>query len=385
MNAENCRLVFTGRIVDGMSLEEVQENLAAIFKTDIEKIRQKFSEKPALIRKNIDEATCRKMQKRLLEAGAICEIEFNEAEEKLHEKPGGGDSPAPPRPPEPSANPYATPRAELKQRDTSGDKGFIEPQKLPAGRGAAWFFQAITLFLKSPFVWLLTAICLFLIQLVQIIPVIGPLAMVLLGPVFTAGLILGAQALDENDTLQVGYLFQGFKQGFGQLVLLGLIFLAAMAVGFIVAVSVTLAITGVSMLGVDARMAQPGLIFMLMLLMFLLMLAIFVPIMMGYWFVPALIAVNEKPVFEAIALSFKGCLRNILPFLIYSLVAIGITIAAGLLLVIILTAITLAGSGGAMWTNVILPVIIMVPLVLASLLLYPLSIYTSYKDIFYNN
>lgn len=384
MSAENCRLVFTGRIVDGMSLEKVQENIAAIFKTDIEKIRQKFSEKPAIIKKDLDEATCRKMQKRLLEAGAICEIEFNDAEEKLHQKPAGGEHPGPPRPPEPSANPYAAPKAELKHGYTTGDKGFVDPRKMPAGRGAAWFFQAVALFLKSPFVWLLTIICFSLIQLVQIIPLIGPIAMTILGPVFTGGLILGAQALDENDTLQVGFLFQGFKQGFGQLVLLGLIFLAAMTVGTIVAMGVSFATVGFSALSMKGGMVQTGAPVMIMLLMFLIMLAVFVPIMMGYWFAPALITINEKPVFEAIALSFRGCLRNILPFLIYSLVALGIAIAA-VLLISALLGLILVGLGEPGMMAAIIPFIIMMPLILAFLLIYVLSIYTSYKDIFYQN
>lgn len=385
MSTENCRLIFTGRIADGMSLEEVHKNLAAIFKTDIEKIRRKFSEKPTLIKKNIDEATCRKMQKRLLEAGAVCEIEFSETEEKPPQKSADNKIPEQPRPPEPSANPYAAPKAELKQGVTSGAKGLADPGKMPAGRGAAWFFQAITLFLKSPFIWLLTVICLSLIQLVQMIPVIGPVAMTILGPVFTAGLILGAQALDENDTLQVGFLFQGFKQGFGQLVLLGLIFLAAMAVGFIFAIGIPAGTIGFSIMGIEGGMARSGQFPMLMLLMFLIMLAVFVPLMMGYWFAPALIAINGKSVFEAISLSFRGCLRNILPFLIYSLVAIGVTIVAGLLLATIFGIILIAGAGGEDAAAAILPIIIVVPLTLVSLLIYALSVYTSYKDIFYQN
>lgn len=55
--------------------------------------------------------------------------------------------------------------------------------------------------------------------------------MSLLGPVLFAGLILGAKDLDETGVLTVGYFFRGFRQGFGQLVLLGLLFLAAMVIG----------------------------------------------------------------------------------------------------------------------------------------------------------
>jgi len=344
MSEENCRLIFTGRIVDGMSLESVHENLSKIFKTDIEKIKQKFSYERSLIKKQLDAATCRKMQKRLLEAGAICDIESDTAKEPLHQASSGHDAPQGQAPTEPAANPYAAPRAELKQGGRPGTHGFMDPLKKPAGRGAAWLFQAIALFLKSPFAWILTIICFFLIGLIQMIPVIGPIAMSLLGPVFIAGLVLGARELDESDSFRVGCLFQGFKQGFGQLLLLGLIFLAATTVAVLVSLAVSFAFAGISLANLQAQAAQ-GFPPMAALLMVLLVLAAFVPVMMGYWFAPALIAINEKPVFAAIALSFRACLRNIFPFLIYSLVVLGVGIVAALLMGALFAVFAAVGGG----------------------------------------
>ena len=380
MSEDNCRLVFTGRIVDGMSIEAVHENLAAIFKTDIEKIKQKFSYERTLIKKHLDGPTCRKMQKRLLEAGAICDIESDAPKEALHQAVPGHDAPAGAAGTEPAANPYAAPRAELKQGGQPGTEGFMDPLKKPAGRGAAWFFQAIALFLKSPFVWILTIICFSLVGLIQMIPIIGPVAMSLLGPVFIAGLVLGARQLDETDSFRVGCLFQGFRQGFGQLLLLGLLFLAATTVAVLVSLGVSFAFAGISLSNLQAQAFPP----IAALLMVLLMLAAFVPIMMGYWFAPALIAINEKPVFSAIALSFRACLRNILPFLIYSLVALGVGIAAGLLIAA-LFAVFAAVGGGAGVAAAILPVILVLLLMLALMPIYVSSIYTSYRDIFYQN
>jgi len=383
MSEENCRLVFTGRIVDGMQLETVHENLAAIFKTDIDKIRKKFSHERTLIKKHIDAATCRKMQKRLLEAGAICDIESDTAKEAVHQAVPDHEASGAQGPPEPAANPYAAPRAELKQGGQPGTHGFMDPLKKPAGRGAAWLFQAIALFLKSPFVWILTIICFFLIGLIQMIPIIGPIAMSLLGPVFIAGLVLGARELDETDTFRVGCLFQGFKQGFGQLLLLGLLFLAATTVAVLVSLAVSFAFAGISLSNLQAQAAQ-AFAPMAALLMVLLMLAAFVPIMMGYWFAPALIAINEKPVFAAIALSFRACLRNILPFLIYSLVVLGVGIAAALLMGA-LFAVFAAVGGGAGVMAAILPILLALLLMLALMPIYVSSVYTSYKDIFYQN
>ena len=380
MSEEDCRLVFTGRIVDGMQLETVHENLAAIFKTDIEKIRKKFAYERTLIKKDMDAATCRNIQKRLLEAGAICDMESDAAEEAVHQAAPGHDTQGMQARPESAANPYAAPLAELKQEERSGTDGFTGPLKKPAGRGAAWLFQAIALFLKSPFIWILTIICFFLIGLIQMIPILGPIAMSLLGPVFIAGLVLGARELDETDSFRVGCLFQGFRQGFGQLLLLGLLFLAATTVAVLVSLGVSFAFAGISPSNLQTQAFPP----MAALLMVLLMLAAFVPIMMGYWFAPALIAINEKPVFAAIALSFRACLRNIFPFLVYSLVALGVAIAAGLLIGT-LFAVFAAVGGGAGAAAAIVPALLVLLLMLALMPIYVSSIYTSYKDIFYQN
>jgi hypothetical protein len=120
------------------------------------------------------------------------------------------------------------------------------------------------------------------------------------------------------------------------------------------------------------------------LLMVLLVLAAFVPVMMGYWFAPALIAINEKPVFAAIALSFRACLRNIFPFLIYSMVVLGVGIVAALLMGA-LFAVFAAVGGGAGMAAAILPILLALLLMLALMPVYVSSVYTSYKDIFYQN
>ena len=46
------------------------------------------------------------------------------------------------------------------------------------------------------------------------------------------------------------------------------------------------------------------------------------PAIMAIWFVPALIILLKVDAIESIKLSFKGCLRNFLPYLLYSLVAL---------------------------------------------------------------
>jgi uncharacterized membrane protein len=76
---------------------------------------------------------------------------------------------------------------------------------------------------------------------------------------------------------------------------------------------------------------------------------------MAVWFAPALVVLRGIEPLDAMRLSFNGCLRNFVPFLVYGLV--------GLLLAIVAT----------------------IPLMLGWLVLGPVtiaSLYTSYCDIY---
>src|SRR5437016_14646188 len=64
------------------------------------------------------------------------------------------------------------------------------------------------------------------------------------------------------------------------------------------------------------------------LLAWLIALALMVPVFMAVWFAPALVVFNELGALDALKASFLGCLKNIVPFLIYGLILFGFTILA---------------------------------------------------------
>jgi uncharacterized membrane protein len=77
---------------------------------------------------------------------------------------------------------------------------------------------------------------------------------------------------------------------------------------------------------------------------------------MAYWFAPALVAIDGLSALAAMKLSFIGCIRNVLPFLLYGIVMFVLTILAS------------------------------IPLLLGLLVLLPVmiaSMYTAYRDIYY--
>jgi uncharacterized membrane protein len=87
----------------------------------------------------------------------------------------------------------------------------------------------------------------------------------------------------------------------------------------------------------------------------LIVLALLLPLAMLAWFAPALIVFRNLPAWEAMKLSFRACMRNLMPFLLYGLVA---------LVLIVVACIPL-----------LLGLLIVMPVLLA-------SVYTSYRDIF---
>jgi uncharacterized membrane protein len=92
-----------------------------------------------------------------------------------------------------------------------------------------------------------------------------------------------------------------------------------------------------------------------MLIALLVALALLVPLLMAYWFAPALVVLRNMTAMEAMKLSFVGCLRNIWPFLVFGVIAFVLTMIA------------------------------MIPFGLGMLVLVPVlnaSIYLGYKDIF---
>jgi len=223
-----------------------------------------------------------------------------------------------------------------------------------AGQGWTWIAEGFGLFRKAPGIWIALVVILFVILVVlAFIPLLGAVATFLVLPVFIGGLLLGCQALQGGGELEVAHLFAGFKAHTGNLIVLGALAIA----GWIVVMLPVVVIVGAgaflaAIRGDAAGVAALGGSFMLA---WLVALALSVPIYMALWFAPALVVLRKMAPIEAIKESFLGCLKNILPFLVYS---------------IVLTVLGIVAS---------------IPLGLGWLVLGPTliaSVYVSYRDIY---
>lgn len=202
--------------------------------------------------------------------------------------------------------------------------GFLpDGRVVEAGRGFSWVGEGFQLFMKNPLIWVVITVLVGAIFLVlALIPFIGALAINLLLPVFTAGVMAGARSLETGGPLEINHLFAGFKQRTTELVILGALYLAASIVIGLVMVMVGGGgmITGAMM----GREAGIGMAFGTMMLAVLLGLALSVPLAMAAWFATPLVAFHGVQPVEALRASFFASLKNIVPFLLFGIVLIAL-------------------------------------------------------------
>ena len=257
-----------------------------------------------------------------------------------------------------STNPYAPPTAQVADQTVIQRSQYVPGGRgVPAGNGWNWIAEGWTLFKSAPGMWIAIIVVFFVIFVVlALIPFIGSLALSLLFPVFGAGFMIGCRAIDDGGQLEFKHLFEGFSQRFGPLIAVGALYLAASIAIFLVA----MLITGASLFalfaagGSQSAAATGGALAGLALAV-LIVLALSIPLLMAVWFAPALVVFHELGPVEAMKQSFTGCLRNIVPFLVY----------------------------GIMFT--LLAILATIPLGLGWLVLGPVtaaSIYTAYRDIY---
>lgn len=233
------------------------------------------------------------------------------------------------------------------------------PRAAEFNRGIEWLTEGFGYFQKDALAWIgVTILWLVILLALAFIPVLGSLAGEILMPVFIGGLMLGCQARAQGREFQVAHLFAGFSRHAGQLMILGLLYLGGMIVLVILMVVLIIFGAGDTVLlaklaAGDAAAFTDNLKFVLLIC--LILAALYVPLLMAFWFAPALVVLRNVSAVDAVKLSFNGCLMNIMPFILYGIV--------GLVLSII--AIITMGLG----------FLVLVPVVTA-------SIYVSYRDIY---
>jgi uncharacterized membrane protein len=235
-----------------------------------------------------------------------------------------------------------------------------EPRTVDSGQGWNWIAQAWGLFLRNPGVWIVDFVILLILYFVlHILPVVGHVASYVLWPVVMGGLMLGCRSLARGQRFEVGHLFAGFKTNTSQLVMLGIFNLVILLVIVCVAaVAIMVAGGGAVFAAVSveslwtAMLSGALVLFALLGLLIVMLLAI--PLTMAMWFAPCLVVFRNASAIDAMVLSFNACLKNIVPFLVFGVIAL-------------------------------IPFVVLFVTVLGWIVLFPVliaSVYTSYRDVF---
>ena len=246
---------------------------------------------------------------------------------------------------------------------------------VPGGRGARWLAEGWRLFRAAPLSWIALAFSYWLLMnLVLLVPVVGILAAPVLVPYFSVGFMAASRAAARGGAVRLEHLFSGFREHLrGQLVL-GLVFLACLA---LLLGATTLFDRGAlahSMLvgppGGRAERDESG-----MLAAMRVAIGLYIPVMMMYWFSPVLVAWHGISAAKALFFSFMACLLNWRAFLAYGAVTLLMTVVAPSLAI----SAVLVAAGGAQTARleafVYALFLVMLPTLVA-------SFYVSYRDVF---
>ncbi|MBU6950425.1 BPSS1780 family membrane protein [Hahella sp. HN01] len=248
-------------------------------------------------------------------------------------------------------NPYQSPSSEVM--DESNSPGVLgPPQSMPAGCGWSWIAEGFAIFRAGPGPWMGMMIVYVLIMfVVGILPLISIVLVNILAPLLMAGFMIASRRGATSGRIEFADMFAAVQGKSTPLILFGLIVL-----GFSALIMIICGVLFFSSVADSMDAAQfggaPDAKFLLAVLIYL---GLLIPLMMGAWFAPALIVFHDLGPWDAFTTSFKGCLVNIIPFLLYGIISLILMIPA------------------------------MIPLFLGMLVLGPTligSIYAAYKDIF---
>jgi hypothetical protein len=254
-----------------------------------------------------------------------------------------------------TSNPYAAPKAAVADETVIDNFEFVPGgQPRPAGSGWTWITDSWELFKRQPGMWIGIVLLLFVIMIGSaLVPLVGNFLITLFGPVFAAGICIGCKALDRGQELELAHLFAGFRERTGTLIGVGALYLAAtLVIMLLVGLAMGVGFGAMMGQGDPEEVMQLGLTIVLAMLV---MMALLLPFVMAVWFAAPLVVFHQHGAIEAMKASFAGCLRNMVPFLIYGVVLFLFSIAAT------------------------------IPLLLGWLVLGPMlaaSIYTGYRDIY---
>lgn len=247
----------------------------------------------------------------------------------------------------------------------------MQARIVKASRGASWLLEGWILFTAAPLAWLALLLAYWLLMtLVSIVPFIGVAAACIAVPAFSVGFMAAARAASRRAGVELSLLFDGFRHELRPQLVLGAVYLLCLALvlgGSAVADGGNLA--RFMLTGKRPEEAFQSEEFLLALAS---AAALYIPVMMMFWFAPPLAAWHSASPVKALFYSFFACLMNWRAFLAYGAAAALVTLAVPFVLAVTLRTLL----GGASFGWLAFPLLaVLLPTLFA-------SFYASYRDVF---
>ena len=211
------------------------------------------------------------------------------------------------------------------------------------GHGVRWISEGWSLFLARPGFWLLAALLqTLLILLVLLVPVLGQVGAHLLIPIMSAGLMVVAQRVHNNEPVTVEEAFTGFREHAPAVVNIGVWYMLGWML--IVALGRLLgggaALSGLAV-GMETHYEWLGTLISVfgILLAIVVSLLLVLPLMMSVWLAPPLAVFHDIPAMQAMKHSFVASWRSlpafIVAFFLVSLMLFLTSLTLGLALLVV--------------------------------------------------
>ncbi len=251
----------------------------------------------------------------------------------------------------------------------------MQALKLPAASGWQWLTQGYALFRRQPaLIGLMVMSYWMSLVIFNVLPFIGPIVASLVMPALSVGVMTACRNLDRGLPVTLDLFLRPLKESPKPLMALGGIYLLYTLFALSIA---SLADGGGLMQAVQAgkpldesTLDEGGLLMAAQVLLLLM-----APILMAYWYAPALVAWHQLSIGKALVFSFIACLRNWRAFLVYGLALVGVGALLPGFVVGVISGL-FPEMGSIVTSLVTLPLImVLAPTVFA-------SFYISYRDVF---
>jgi hypothetical protein len=250
----------------------------------------------------------------------------------------------------------------------------MQARVVSASRGARWLAEGWRLFRAAPLSWLAAVFGYWLLMsVVSLVPLVGAGAAAILVPAFSVGFMALARAAGRRAPLELTLLFDGFRHELRAQLVLGVLYLGCLAL-----------LLGASALVDDGALAQwllsgrrPGedvLQSQAFLGALATSAALYMPVMLAFWFAPPLAAWHSTGAVKALFFSLAASMMNWRAFLGYGAVTAVVTLVVPFVLV---AALALFAEGSQFpAAGFVLPLmVLLLPTLFA-------SFYVSYRDVF---